>query len=190
MEPRSSQNSARPDGVPEISPMAGPAVGLSSPLPRDEAEVDVIVADPRWHGAVPRVGALVQRAARAAWEASGPAPITIVLGSDRTIRRLNARHRNKNKPTNVLTFEYPAGQPGGDVMIALDTVRREARAAGRPIRHHLMHLVVHGILHLRGHDHHQAGEARQMEMEESRILGRLAVPNPWKNRTGMAGGDQ
>jgi probable rRNA maturation factor len=59
-------------------------------------------------------------------------------------------------------------------------VGREAVAAGRRTAHHLAHLVVHGALHLRGHDHHGAGEARRMEMAEARILHRLRVPNPWK----------
>jgi probable rRNA maturation factor len=103
-----------------------------------------------------------------------------VLADDRTVKRLNARHRGRNKPTNVLTYE--PSRPGlpGDVILALGAVRREAVAAGRPAAHHLAHLVVHGALHLRGHDHHGAGEARRMEMEEARILHRLRVPNPWK----------
>ncbi|MFS3136348.1 rRNA maturation RNase YbeY [Gluconacetobacter sacchari] len=157
-------------------------------MTQDDPECDVIVADARWHGAIPGLAALVRRTARAAWAGGEPAPVTIALDNDRAIRRLNARHRDRNKPTNVLTFDYPNGVPGGDIMIALETVRREAQAAGRPIRHHLMHLIVHGILHLRGHDHHQAGEARRMEMEEARILGRLSVPNPWKFRPGSPSG--
>ncbi len=74
----------------------------------------------------------------------------MVLASDRAVRRLNARHRGRNKPTNVLTFQ-PAG-PGlpGEIVLALGTVRREAAAAGRPAARHLAHLVVHGALHLRG----------------------------------------
>ncbi len=99
-----------------------------------------------------------------------------MLSSDRAVKRLNARHRKQNKPTNVLTFA------GGDIVLALETVRREALAAGRAPGHHLAHLVVHGALHLRGHDHHAAGEARRMEMEEARILHRIGVPNPWKRR--------
>jgi probable rRNA maturation factor len=108
-----------------------------------------------------------------------------VLSSDLAVRRLNADHRNKNKPTNVLTFDgmhSPAGFLGGDIILALETVRREAGAAGRHPAHHMAHLVVHGALHLRGYDHHEAGDARRMEMEEARILHRLGVPNPWKRR--------
>jgi len=106
----------------------------------------------------------------------------VVLSSDRAVKRLNMRHRRRNKPTNVLTFEPLRGFVGGDIVVALETVRREAQAAGRSPAHHLAHLVVHGALHLQGHDHHAAGEARRMEMAEARILHRLGIPNPWKRR--------
>jgi probable rRNA maturation factor len=59
-------------------------------------------------------------------------------------------------------------------------VAREAEAEGRSAADHLAHLVVHGALHLRGHDHDRAGDARRMEMEEARILHRIGVPNPWR----------
>ncbi len=113
-------------------------------------------------------------AARAAFAAGGAG--SVVLSSDRAVKQLNCRYRRRNKPTNVLTFD------GGDIVLALETVRREAAAAGRPASHHLAHLVVHGALHLRGHDHHAAGAARRMEMAEARILHRIGVPNPWKRR--------
>ncbi len=156
-------------------------------LPALEAEV--LVLDARWHRLVPGLARLVRRAAAAGGGAS-----VIVLDRDLAIRRLNARHRGRNKPTNVLTFENRGAFPGhdtgqgGDIVLALETVRREARAAGRSPSHHLTHLVVHGALHLRGHDHHAAGDARRMEMREARILHGLRVPNPWKSRaTGITG---
>ncbi len=111
-------------------------------------------------------------AARAARQAGGIG--VVVLSSDNVVKRLNARHRGRNKPTNVLTFD------SGDVILASGVVQREAQAAGRRVGHVLAHLVVHGALHLRGHDHGGAGEARRMEQEEARILHRLRVPNPWR----------
>ena len=135
---------------------------------------EIIVADRRWRRLVPGIVALARRAA-----AAGGGADSVVLGSDREVRRLNLRHRGRNAPTNVLSFESPA-RGGGEIVLALETVRREARAAGRRPGHHVAHLVVHGALHLRGHDHHAAGEARRMEMREARILGGLRVPNPWK----------
>ena len=135
----------------------------------------IIVDDPAWRRAVRNPAALAARAVRAAGGAG-----SVVLASDAAVKRLNARHRGRNRPTNVLTFE-PAGPGlGGDIILALGTVLREARAAGRRPAHHLVHLVVHGALHLRGHDHAGAGEARRMEMRETRILRGLGLPNPWR----------
>ena len=106
--------------------------------------------------------------------------MTVLLTDDRALKRLNAEHRGKEKPTNVLSF--PGAVPGhlGDIALALGVVRREATAAGKPVALHLAHLVAHGTLHLIGHDHLAAGEARRMEQAEARALARLALPNPWK----------
>jgi len=135
----------------------------------------VITAEPAWRRAVRNPEAIVRRAA-----AMAGAHATIVLSSDHVVQTLNARHRYKNKPTNVLTFDplFP-GQPG-EIVLALGVVRREARAAGKRFAHHLAHLVIHGSLHLQGHDHQYAGEARRMEQTEARLMGRLKLPNPWK----------
>ena len=129
----------------------------------------IIVADPRWRQFAPHAEAVAARAARAVGGAG-----TVVLASDLAVKRLNARHRGRNTPTNVLTFA------SGDIILALGVVRREARAAGRRPAHHLAHLVVHGALHLRGHDHGLPGEARRMEMTETRLLHRMGVPDPWR----------
>ncbi len=134
-------------------------------------DISVIVAEPAWRRLVRDAEAVAARAARAAG-ARG----TVVLAADRTVRRLNARHRSRNRPTNVLTYTSPAPE----MLLALGVIRREAAAAGRRPAHHLAHLVVHGALHLAGHDHHHPGEARRMELAEARILHRMGVPNPWK----------
>ena len=133
----------------------------------------VLVDDPGWRRAVPRAERVARRAAQAAMATAGGAG-TVLLASDRAVRLLNRRHRGRDKPTNVLTFE------SGDLALALGTVLREARAARKRPAHHLAHLVVHGALHLQGHDHLRPGEARRMELEEARLLRRLGVPNPWK----------
>ncbi len=159
-------------------------------LPRNPAAAppeavipEVVVAVPAWRRLVPRAEALARRAAAAAGTAHGGAraigtgAITVMLADDRAVRRLNARHRGRDKPTNVLSFPDCAG---GDLILALGVVRREASAAGKRPGHHLAHLVVHGVLHLAGHDHHHPGDARRMEMAEARILRRLGVPNPWR----------
>lgn len=105
-----------------------------------------------------------------------PAGVSVVLADDRLVRGLNARHRGRNKATNVLTYEDPAPE----LVLALGVIRREAAAAGRRVAHHVAHLVVHGALHLLGYDHDHPGDARRMEMAESRLLHRIGVPNPWK----------
>jgi probable rRNA maturation factor len=137
----------------------------------DGVAVDVVVAEPAWHRLVPGAEAVVRRAARAAGMHA-----TVVLAADRVVRKLNARHRGRNKPTNVLTYEYPAPE----VILALGVICAEAATQRCRRAHHLAHLVVHAALHLQGLDHHHPGEARRMEMAESRILRRLGVPNPWR----------
>jgi probable rRNA maturation factor len=151
---------------------------------RGAAPPTVVVLDRKWRSLVPHAEILASRAAAAAGGAG-----TVVLSSDRAVKALNGLHRNRNKPTNVLTFEFcdrsatpTQGYLRGDIVLALGTVCREAQAAGRPVSHHMAHLVVHGALHLRGHDHDHVGDARRMELAEARILGGLGVPNPWKRR--------
>ena len=134
-------------------------------------EIETIVAEPGWLRFVPNPARAVGRAARAAG-AGG----CVVLDSDRAVQRLNALHRGKNKPTNILTYESPAPE----MVLALGVVRREARAKGITVARHLAHLIVHGALHLRGMDHLRPGEARRMEMLETRILRRLGIPDPWR----------
>ena len=158
MDPDSSR---RP--VPDLAPATGS---------------DIRVDDPAWRKFVPGAEAIVARAARASCAAGISA--SFVLSSDREVQRLNARDRDRNRPTNVLTYEpaFP-GMPG-EIIFALETIRREATAAGRRPAHHLAHLAVHGALHLAGHDHIHAGDARRMEMAEARMLHRIGVPNPWR----------
>ncbi len=138
------------------------------------AGIPVFVEAPAWRRVVPQAERVASRALRQAGVAG-----SVVLTDDRTVKRLNARHRGRNKPTNVLTYEAAPGAVG-ELVLALGVVRREAAVARRRPGHHLAHLVVHGALHLRGHDHQHPGEARRMELAEARILHRLRVPNPWK----------
>ena len=153
---------------PDSSPPAS-AGRLDVIAPR--ARLPVIVDDPAWRRMVPRLDWVVRRAA-----AAGGGAGTVLLTSDAAVRRLNRTWRGRDKPTNVLTFE------SGDIALASGVVRREAQAAGKRVAHHLAHLVVHGALHLRGYDHHHAGDARRMELREAAALRRLGVTNPWSGR--------
>jgi probable rRNA maturation factor len=134
-------------------------------------DTELTITEPRWRFYVPDVARTVDRAMRAA-----SCNASVILTDDRTIKSLNARDRNQNKPTNVLTYEQPP-----EILLALGVVLREARAAQKTVAAHLTHLLIHGALHLAGHDHHHAGDARRMEAAETRLLARLKIANPWKN---------
>lgn len=139
--------------------------------------VSIEITEPAWRRVVPRAELWVRRAFAALPDAP---PATVVLGSDRQVRKLNGQFRGKNKPTNVLTFDPQPGQPG-DIIMALGVIQREAAAAGKRPAHHLAHLVLHGLLHLEGYEHETVAEAREMERLETRLLARIGVPNPWKH---------
>ncbi len=167
MEPGSS----RPDGWQGLAPAV---VGT-----------EVIVADAAWRRLLPRAEMLARRAVAATLAVEGyEGAVTVLLTDDRALKRLNGEHRGKEKPTNVLSFPNDYGDHLGDIALALGVVRREALAAGRRLEAHFAHLVAHGTLHLLGHDHLLAGEARVMEQAEARIMARLRLPNPWKAPVG------
>ncbi len=117
----------------------------------------------------------------------GRSEACIALSNDAQIAELNGSYRGKPAPTNVLSF--PAGfsipidddDPRflGDVVLALETLQREAAELGLPIEHHMQHLVVHGLLHLLGYDHGTDQEAQAMESLEVRILQRLGITDPY-----------
>jgi probable rRNA maturation factor len=99
-------------------------------------------------------------------------------------RALNERYRGKDRPTNVLSF--PAELPEeldipllGDIVICAPLVAEEASSQGKPVEAHWAHLVVHGVLHLLGHDHQLESEAREMEALEVELLASLGFPNPY-----------
>ncbi|HQT63701.1 MAG: rRNA maturation RNase YbeY [Acidocella sp. 20-57-95] len=133
---------------------------------------EIIITDRLWHVYVRDVATLVCRAM-----AVVDCDANVVLTDDRTIQKLNARDRGKNKPTNVLTYEQPP-----EILLGFGTVLREAQLAGKSVGAHLSHLLIHGALHLEGYDHDHAGAAKQMEAEETWLLARLHIANPWKKR--------
>jgi probable rRNA maturation factor len=176
MEPGSS----RPGG-PRGSPRTAAGIEEDDDVDTPEVSVEVVMADPAWRRLLPRAEALARRAAAAALHGAGASgSITVLLADDRELRRLNGEHRGKDKPTNVLSFPGAGAGHLGDIALALGVVRREAQAAGKRPMAHFAHLVAHGTLHLLGHDHMTAGEARRMERAEARALHRMRLPNPWK----------
>ena len=108
--------------------------------------------------------------------------VSVVFTDDDDIRGLNARHRGRDAPTNVLAFPMPADPSGrpllGDIVIARETIVAEAEEQGLTVDHHITHLLVHGFLHLLGFDHGSAAEAAAMEGHETDILARLGLGDP------------
>lgn len=110
-----------------------------------------------------------------------PGELSIALVSDTDIQELNHTYRDKDKPTNVLSF--PAIGPApimGDIIIARETVIREAQEKQISVKDHLQHMVIHGYLHLSGYDHETESDAQIMESLEIRALARLGVANPYE----------
>jgi probable rRNA maturation factor len=153
-------------------------------------EIDILVEASGW-GDEEHLAALVRRAVDAATAGAGldvaaTSELSVVFTDDAAIRALNASWRGKDKATNVLSFPAAALTPGsapepllGDIVIARETVEREATLEAKPFEHHLTHLIVHGFLHLLGYDHEGPEEAEAMEGLERRVLARLAIPDPY-----------
>ena len=125
------------------------------------------------------------QAALAAEGRDGDAELTVRIVGEDEITELNRCYRHKDRPTNVLSFPFEA-PPGvetdllGDLVIAAPVVAREAREQGKPLTAHWAHLVVHGTLHLLGHDHQTEAEAEIMEGREIAILASLGYPDPYQ----------
>lgn len=116
--------------------------------------------------------------------------MSLVLTDDAQIRDLNRQYRGKDKATNVLSFStlnaqdvLPPEGPChiGDIIIAFETLEREAQTMGVPLRHHFIHLLIHGTLHLLGYDHEEEEDAEIMEELEIIILDQLGIENPYEN---------
>ena len=130
--------------------------------------------------------ALLKRAARAALSAvSSPRSdgrVTLVLANDAEMRALNSTWRGKDAPTNVLSFPADAALDRGflgDIVLAYEMTRTEAKERGIPFADHVSHLVIHGVLHLRGFDHAEEEEAERMERVERIALAAIGIADPY-----------
>ena len=157
-----------------------------SPLRRPALAVDIVVESPLWKAQCGADAMLRRALAAAAALAPSEGELAVVLTDDAAIRALNRDWRGKDAATNVLSFPAKEARPDrraprllGDIVIAYETVAREAAAEGKPFIHHLAHLAVHGFLHLVGYDHEANGDADAMERLEIAILARLDVPDPY-----------
>ena len=151
--------------------------------------IDVEIEDAAWTAALPDAAAVVARAATAAL-GRVEGDVVVLLTDDAAVRALNARFRDRDQPTNVLSFPAPdMRMPGlaphlGDLVLAYGICAGEAPAQGKTLADHLSHLTVHGVLHLLGRDHAAEDEAEAMEGEERSILASLGVADPYRRDDG------
>jgi len=152
-------------------------------------EVDISVEGDFW-GEISDWKAIVNDAVAAALAhlkmEDADSELSILLTHDAVIRHLNEQWRDKDKPTNVLSFPaVPGGQKGvlppllGDIVLAFETIEREAQISGKKLNHHVSHLIIHGFLHLLGYDHESDTEAQEMETTEQAILALLGIDDPY-----------
>ena len=146
--------------------------------------ITLLIREAKWR-TVRGLATRIRRAAQEALREGGGAEnseITILLTTDRELQALNLRFRRKDAATNVLSF--PAAHDGlaylGDVAIAYGVAAKEAKAAGKALADHAVHLAVHGVLHLLGYDHETARQANVMEPMEVRILSGFGIVNPYE----------
>ena len=143
--------------------------------------IEIEVEDEAWTAALPDAATLVERAATAALGAV-EGDVVILLTDDAAVHDLNARFRDRDQPTNVLSF--PAAESAaphlGDLVLAHGVCVAEAAAQGKTLADHLTHLTVHGVLHLLGRDHVDEAEAEAMEGEERTLLASLGVADPYR----------
>jgi probable rRNA maturation factor len=165
--------------------------------------VNLDAASAKWGKAFPNMRKKIEQAAACAFlNAKKPAAfkgrafaVNILLSDDVTVRKLNKNYRGKDKPTNVLSFpqfalrglrrsaldSFPpkSAIPLGDIVLAFQTVQRESLQQKKTLENHVIHLIIHGTLHLLGYDHQTLKEAKSMEKLECDILDSLGYPDPY-----------
>ena len=154
--------------------------------------IDIEVEDAAWTYAQAHAEQLARVAAQAVLDSEGAAAdegVTILLTDDASVQALNTRFRERDGPTNVLSFPAPPNPEKhlGDIALAFGVCAREAEEQNKPLAHHLQHLVAHGVLHLLGYDHMTDAEAEAMEALERAILFGIGVPDPYAGGEGDHG---
>lgn len=145
-------------------------------------EIDILAQSERWQP-YPYIEKYIYEAIGAAvsvLEEPRLGELSVLLSTDLKVQILNRKYRNKNKPTNVLSFPIAPPAPMlGDIVLAYETVEKEAEDKGVSLEAHMMHLLIHGFLHLQGYDHENESDAEVMEALEIKALKTLKISNPY-----------
>ncbi|MEM9573171.1 MAG: rRNA maturation RNase YbeY [Pseudomonadota bacterium] len=146
-------------------------------------ELDLRVADPAWSEAINDLNKICESALNAgAAQKSASGEVNVLLTDDESVRTLNRDWRGKDKPTDVLSFPSdPMDRPFlGDIALAFGVTQTDAAARDLALPQHISHLLIHGLLHLLGHDHKDDTEATEMESLEIAALASLGWPDPYR----------
>ncbi|NQY12837.1 MAG: rRNA maturation RNase YbeY [Henriciella sp.] len=146
-------------------------------------ELDLRIADPAWSEAIPDITAICETALNAgAAQMSASGEVSVLLTDNDDIQTLNKDWRGKDKPTDVLSFPSdPMDRPFlGDIALAFGVMQIDAADRALDLPQHLSHLLIHGLLHLLGHDHKDDTEAAEMESLEIAALASLGWPDPYR----------
>lgn len=158
-------------------------------------KLHITIDDLRWKTHRLGLDNLCARAIDSAWttiqkKSSPPIFVSITFTNDKEIKKINAKTRGKNKPTNILSFQsyesvddlpkLKSPIPVGDLILSYETILTEAHSEQKPLKNHLTHLLIHGFLHLFGYDHMTEKDAQIMEKLEIKLLKPLGIPNPYE----------
>ncbi|MGH1404378.1 MAG: rRNA maturation RNase YbeY [Alphaproteobacteria bacterium] len=157
--------------------------------------IDIDIRDQNWIKHIPSIEedthSIIQRILTEQLPSTEHVEISIVLTDNPFIQKLNHQYRNKDKPTNVLSFPQTEADEMntpfpfislGDIIVAFETIQNEASEQNKTIKNHYTHMLVHGCLHLLHYDHETEEDAKEMEALETQILDHLGIKNPYEEQ--------
>lgn len=145
-------------------------------------QIDILIEDNRWSEMLSNPEKSTHTIIKNLLKNNPNTEISIVLTNDKAIQMLNKTYRGKDKPTNVLSFPQDEETMLGDVIISLDTIKRESKEQNKTLQNHFTHMLIHGSLHLLGYDHETEKDAQEMESLEIQILENLGIKNPYETK--------
>ncbi|MBX9786252.1 MAG: rRNA maturation RNase YbeY [Alphaproteobacteria bacterium] len=148
--------------------------------------INFILSEKNWKTVSPlleeEITLALEKTSLALKEDFSQSEVSVVLTTDEEVHILNKTFRHQDKATNVLSFPSDEKAELGDIILAYETVLKEAQELGISTLHHTLHLIIHGFLHLLGYDHEENHEAEKMESLEIQILKKLNIQNPYEDQ--------